>query len=91
MKKTHVLTVIVCLACLQLARAQSQPSDRNTDSTSWPTRGWAKAQPASAGLDEKALAAFDRDIARGKYALVDTFAVYRCGKMVFDRKYSHDY
>jgi CubicO group peptidase (beta-lactamase class C family) len=91
MKKTHILILILCVACLQLARAQSQPSDRDAGSTLWPTRGWSKAQPASAGLNEKALAAFDRDIANGKYALVDTFAVYRCGKMVFDRKYSHDY
>ncbi|HKU21942.1 MAG TPA: serine hydrolase [Terriglobales bacterium] len=57
----------------------------------WPTRGWQKATPASAGLDEKALASFDADLARGKYMLVDSFQVFRCGEEVYARKYAHDY
>jgi len=59
--------------------------------TSWPTHGWDKSTPASVGIDEKTLAAFDSDIAAGKYALIDSFNVFRCGNEVFDRKYSHDY
>ena len=61
------------------------------DNIPWPTHGWAKDQPANVGLDEKNLSAFDHDIAAGKYDLIDSFAVYRCGKMVFERKYPHDY
>jgi hypothetical protein len=61
------------------------------DNTPWPTHGWAKDQPANVGLDEKNLSAFDHDIAGGKYDLIDSFALYRCGKMVFERKYPHDY
>ncbi|HEV2118416.1 MAG TPA: serine hydrolase [Terriglobales bacterium] len=57
----------------------------------WPTRGWQKGTPASVGLDEKALASFDADLARGKYKLVDSFQVFRCGREVFSRKYAHDY
>jgi CubicO group peptidase (beta-lactamase class C family) len=57
----------------------------------WPTKGWAKATPASAGLDEAVLASFDADLAHGKYMLVDSFQVFRCGTEVFARKYAHDY
>jgi CubicO group peptidase (beta-lactamase class C family) len=71
---------------------RAQNSDRTAPSpTAWPTHGWAKSAPASVGLDEKVLAGLDTDLTRGKYALVDSFAVFRCGVEVFDRKYSHDY
>ncbi len=58
---------------------------------SWPTENWAKAPAATVGLEEKILSDFDADIARGKYSLIDSFAVYRCGKIAFQRSYSHDY
>ena len=58
---------------------------------SWPTNGWTKSGPASVGLDETVLSALDTDLASGKYALVDTFAVYRCGRVAFERTYTHDY
>src|SRR5271163_2441010 len=57
----------------------------------WPTQGWPKAAPAEVGLDAGTLARFDADLAAGKYALVDSFQVFRCGEQVFERKYSHDY
>jgi|SRR5215469_9033589 len=57
----------------------------------WPTKGWPKGTPASVGLDEKVLANFDADLAGGKYMLVDSFEVFRCGKEVFARRYAHDY
>ncbi len=57
----------------------------------WPTKGWPRGTPASVGLDEKTLAELDADFAAGKYALVDSFQVFRCGKEVFERRYSHDY
>ena len=57
----------------------------------WPTHQWEKAKPSNVGLDEKVLAAFDADLRKGKYALVDSFAVFRCGKMAFEQKYPHDY
>src|SRR3984957_10901592 len=57
----------------------------------WPTRGWAKGAPESVGLDEKVLAALDADLANGKYSLVDSFTVIRCGTDVLDRTYPHDY
>jgi CubicO group peptidase (beta-lactamase class C family) len=59
--------------------------------TIWPTQGWPRGTPASVGLDEKTLLSFDADLASGKYMLVDSFHVFRCGEEVFERKYSHDY
>jgi CubicO group peptidase (beta-lactamase class C family) len=60
-------------------------------STVWPTKGWPKGTPASVGLDQKVLDNFDVDLASGKYMLVDTFQVFRCGTEVFSRNYAHDY
>ena len=57
----------------------------------WPTKGWPKGTPASVGLNEEALASLDVDLASGKYMLVDSFQVFRCGREVFARKYAHDY
>jgi CubicO group peptidase (beta-lactamase class C family) len=68
-----------------------EAQSKDSSGTAWPTRGWAKDTPASVGLDEKVLGAFDADLGSGKFALVDSFAVFRCGKAVFERKYAHDY
>jgi len=60
--------------------------------TLWPTKGWATANPASVGLDEQVLLRLDKDMASGKYSqMMDSFAVFRCGKKVFERTYPHDY
>jgi CubicO group peptidase (beta-lactamase class C family) len=57
----------------------------------WPTHGWKRDKPAGVGLDQKALNSFDADLKSGKYELVDSFAVFRCGKLVFENKYPHAY
>ena len=57
----------------------------------FPTKGWPKAEPAAVGLDSAALGSLDADIAGGKYGLVDTMLVIRCGKQVYERAYAHDY
>jgi CubicO group peptidase (beta-lactamase class C family) len=57
----------------------------------WPTHQWEKAKPSNVGLDEKVLSRFDADLRSGKFGLVDSFAVFRCGKAVFAQKYPHDY
>ena len=61
------------------------------EKTEWPTREWAKSDQQKVGLDEGALAALDADLKNGKYPLVDSFEVFRCGKKVFAAKYDHDY
>ena len=95
MKMKKTAAVLAWMSCILLApitpaRAQS-PNSTAFDATRWPTHGWEKAAPRSAGLDEKILAAFDADLASGKYSLVDSFAVFRCGRDIFERTYSHDY
>ena len=67
------------------------PASKSGEAVSWPRKEWQKGTPASAGLDEKVLASFDADLAHGKYKLIDSFQVFRCGREVFSRKYSHDY
>jgi CubicO group peptidase (beta-lactamase class C family) len=51
----------------------------------------ALAAAASAGIDAQPLAALDADIASGTLPLVDSLLVMRCGEVVFDRRYPHDY
>ena len=84
------------IACLLLASAAvllaGGPAARPAGNDLWPTKGWATASPASVGLDEQVLLKLDKDMASGKYSqMVDSFAVFRCGKKVFERTYPHDY
>jgi CubicO group peptidase (beta-lactamase class C family) len=67
------------------------PEAVTSAAVTWPTQGWPKGTPASVGLDEQALATLDTDLANGKYMLVDSFQLFRCGTEVFARKYVHDY
>jgi hypothetical protein len=50
-----------------------------------------RASPASVGIDAEPLAALDADIASSKFPLVDSLLVMRCGEVVFNRRYPHDY
>jgi CubicO group peptidase (beta-lactamase class C family) len=84
------------IACLLLASAAvllaRVPAARPAGDDLWPTKGWATASPASVGLDEQILLSLDKDMASGKYSqMIDSFAVFRCGKKVFERTYPHDY
>lgn len=45
----------------------------------------------SALIDPAPLADLDAEIAAGKHPLVDSLLVMRCGEIVFDRRYAHDY
>jgi len=56
-----------------------------------PMSAWPKGEPSAYGFDERKLAAFDAHLAAGKYSLVDSFRLIRCGTEVYDRKYSNDY
>ena len=76
-----VIWLSTALIFISSARAQDQ----------FPTKGWAKTEPANVGLNSRALGALDADIAGGKYGLVDTMLVIRCGQQVFERAYAHDY
>jgi CubicO group peptidase (beta-lactamase class C family) len=56
-----------------------------------PAKEWATAAPAAVGFDVGALAALDADLASGRYGLVDSMLVIRCGKQAFEHAYSRDY
>src|SRR5260370_2365124 len=85
-----MLAICILAAPITPLRAQNaHPTASST--TAWPTHGWTKGTPASAGLDQKILSALDADLASGKYSLVDSFAVFRCGAEVFEKTYPHDY
>ena len=86
--KTLAVTAILA-AAVALCGCTREPS--GVEKTEWPTREWAKSDPQKVGLDEGALAALDADLKNGKYPLVDSFEVFRCGKEVFAAKYDHDY
>src|SRR6266403_4301415 len=93
MNKQSVFAVTVgcvLLAPLVVLLAGERPTATGME-TLWPTKGWAVATPASVGLDEKVLDGLDKDLAAGKFSLVDSFTVFRCGKKVYERAYSHDY
>ncbi len=78
-----VAAAIACAGCMK--------GQRTAGKTEWPAREWAKSEPQQVGLDEAALAALDADLRSGRYSLVDSFAVFRCGKEVLAREYQHDY
>ena len=86
--KTLAVTAILA-AAMALCGCKRDLAD--VEKTEWPTREWAKSDPQKVGLDEGALAALDADLKNGKYPLVDSFEVFRCGKKVFAAKYDHDY
>jgi hypothetical protein len=86
--KTLAVTAILA-AAVALCGCTRERS--GVEKTEWPAREWAKSDPQKVGLDEGALAALDADLKNGKYPLVDSFEVFRCGKEVFAAKYDHDY
>jgi len=59
--------------------------------STWPAKDWAVDTPAHVGLDQNILAAFGADLSSGKYKLVDSIDVMRCGKLVYHHTYAHDY
>src|SRR3981189_3028619 len=50
-----------------------------------------RTTPESLGIDAAPLASLDADIASAKFPLVDSLLVMRCGEVVFDPRYPHDY
>jgi CubicO group peptidase (beta-lactamase class C family) len=89
--KTNFRTMCLMLTTVCLLAAGLPAAHAFQASDVWPTRGWAKGKPRDVGVDEKTVAAFDHDLASGKYGLVDSFDLFRCGKLVFENKYQHDY
>lgn len=93
MRNTLFATLVglTCISNPSLAQDERKSTSKSPSAIQSPTHVWTKAQAGAVGLDEKLLSAFDSDLANGKYSLVDSFALYRCGKMAFNRTYFHDY
>lgn len=72
--------IAVALVCRPLAG--------QTPSSRWQ---WPVARPAAVGLDSATLAAFDADLAAGKYGQVDEMLVIRHGQVAWQRHYQRDY
>ena len=88
----EALKLFACvLAALAVAGVCVTGTKNPADKTEWPGKNWAMSTPEKVGLDGSVLKALDADFKDGKYPLVDSFAVFRCGKEVFARKYGHDY
>jgi CubicO group peptidase (beta-lactamase class C family) len=81
------LTFLFSAGCLFAEALGTSPSPP----VPWPIKGWPTGTPASVGLDQVVLEAFDADLVGGKYGLIDSFRVFRCGTEVFARKYTHNY
>jgi CubicO group peptidase (beta-lactamase class C family) len=91
-KRSGFAVAVGCILLAPLvALLAGEPLTAPGAETLWPTKGWATATPASVGLDEKVLDRLDKDLAAGKFSLVDSFTVFRCGKNVYERTYAHDY
>jgi CubicO group peptidase (beta-lactamase class C family) len=86
-RTTGVVLIVVAMASLCACKQTRTTAAK----TQWPAKEWAKGDAQQVGLDEMALTALDADLKSGKYPLVDSFAVFRCGKEVFTREYQHDY
>jgi CubicO group peptidase (beta-lactamase class C family) len=71
------------ILCVFTASSTAQDAGNSKD--------WPKATPKEFGIDPAKLAAFDADIASGKYGLVDSMLILRCGTAVYDKSYPHDY
>ncbi|MCX7058652.1 MAG: serine hydrolase [Proteobacteria bacterium] len=56
-----------------------------------PSDGWPHAQPETVGLAADALARLDDAMSDGTIPLADSLLVARCGKVVYERRYAHDY
>jgi CubicO group peptidase (beta-lactamase class C family) len=84
---TSLILLLLPLCLLLLAALSPAAPEQDL----WPAKEWPKDTPTHSGLDAKILAAFDADLAGGKYQLIDSFDVIRCGTLVYHRTYAHDY
>lgn len=86
--RTPLLIIPILLFACGLAAQTLPPGCENPE---WPAPAWPAADAKSLGVDADALAAIDADFKAGKYGYVDAMLVIRCGRIVKQATYSHDY
>jgi CubicO group peptidase (beta-lactamase class C family) len=86
-KESKLLRKIAVAAALSLCVFSASSTAQNAGNS----KDWPKATPKEFGIDPAKLAALDADIASGKYGLVDSMLILRCGTAVYDKSYPHDY
>ena len=85
LRRTGVASsVAALLAGLCFSASQAQDTAAHAD-------GWSRAEPQSLGVDAKQLDALGAAIRANQGALVDSLLIARCGSIVFDQRYPHDY
>lgn len=67
------------------------PQASESPAASWPAESWPVSTPEAEGIRASALDSIDADIRAGRYGLMDHFLVIRHGRLVYDRRYEHDY
>ena len=81
LRKAGAAAALVLWMCGACALAQESGAGKD----------WPKGTPKDFLIDPAKLGAFDADISAGKYGLVDSMLVLRCGTAVIDKTYAHDY
>jgi CubicO group peptidase (beta-lactamase class C family) len=87
LRHSFIAALLAGLATVATAAAVANPATAPAAGTAPPV----SSTPAALGIDAAPLAALDADLASGKFPLVDSLLVMRCGQVVFDRRYPHDY
>lgn len=75
------LLILIACACTQATIGAPQ----------WPAKTWPAAKLHGVGVDPAPLDALDAEIRAAKHGYVDSMTVIRCGKLIYDKSYSHDY
>ena len=52
---------------------------------------WPTARPVDVGLDSSAIRALERDLAAGRYGLVDGFALVKNGRLIWSAQWRRNY
>lgn len=58
---------------------------------SWPLKEWPVATAKSQNMNADSLQAFDNGVTSGKYGYIDGILITRNGKLIYQKKYAHDY
>src|SRR6516164_5993170 len=85
--KVTLITVLMSLAMLASASAQSQNA---TEKTAPSTQEWVRSDAATAGLDPAALAKMEQVVSSGELKKITSVVIARGGKIVYEKYFEGD-